>query len=117
MYSPVNNPPPPDPTLGLQAMAQARIAESADRLEASKMQSLTMQLGITEAGNTGRFQMLSWLTAQLEGLDTKLEIVKENAKVAMSQESNRHTEAIKDLDLRAAEIKRGGTTDPQSFVG
>jgi len=99
----------PDSNEGLIAMANASkdaaIAQSNNQLLATQTQAAVMQLGILENSKNAQFQTLAWLTERLDAHDAKLQIAVENAKLHAQEESNRHVEAMRQLELDARELE------------
>ncbi len=103
----------PDNNPGMIAAANAsrdaQINGSNNMLLATQTQAAVMQLGILENSKNAQFQTLAWLTERLDGNDTKLEIARENARLHMDEEGNRHVEAMKGLELDAREMEMNQT--------
>lgn len=87
-----------------EASREASASQSNAQLQTSQIQAVTMQLGILQSSQQAQFQTLAWLTDRLDSNDTKLQIALENAKLHMSEQSNRHAEAMEALQIDAREL-------------
>jgi hypothetical protein len=83
------------------ASRDAQIAESKNNLLAMQAQAAVMELGILENSKNAQFQTLAWLTERMDAHDTKLEVAEMNAGVEIKEESNRHVEAMRAIELEA----------------
>lgn len=98
------------------------VVDSNNRLRETSMQNQTMRFGIMKNSQDFQFQILSWLTVQLEGLDTKTQIAFKDAEVRLAQISSDTRIQEKELeldgrelDLREAEMRRPQEVSAASF--
>lgn len=101
----------------------AMIHESDNNLRAEKDSNLTWRFAIMKNSQDVQFQIMAWLTSQLEGLDTKTQIAMKDAEVRLSQigaDYDIQKRQIKleerEFDLREQETRRAREVETGSFL-
>ena len=111
----------PDNNAGMIAMANASkdaaITQSNNNLMGMQTQAAVMELGILTNSANSQFGIIAFLAKGLDDNSTKLEIATEHAKLAITEEEDRHAEQgdkhaerMRELEIEAADAGR-----PESF--
>ena len=100
------------------------VNQSNNQLSAERMQNSTMRYGIMTNSRDFQFQILAWLTAQLEGIDTKAQIAMKDAEVRITQigsderiERDKVKLDARELEIREAELNQSRQSQNNVSLG